>query len=385
MKIAMIDFVCEPDKPGQSGLSDVSWNWASQLLLLGDEVHIVAPYTTEDYPDKNVHVHRFKIPHLGYRNIIGYTLIILKAWGELKKIKDIDIIHLPEYHSSAILSLLVRDIPIVVTPPGNIYERIQHGNPYDWVTTQVYKVAAKISARRCRHIIAISNDMKKWWEFTGAESSKITVIPNGIDTSFFKPYSNAREHLNLDVNSKIILYAGRLSHEKGLKYLLDAVKNIKKEFKDLQLYIVGEDPEEENLKEYARKLKIDNVVKFRGWISKRELVYFYSAADVVVVPSLSEPFGRVPIEAMACGKPVVGSNVGGIPDYLNDGVTGFLTEPKNIDALSEKIKMILEDKELAERLAENAYNYVLENLTWEKVAKRTQKEVYEKLINKQGF
>ena len=196
MRIVLFDYVFERDKPGISGLSDIVWNWAKHLVALGDEVHIVAPYPESAQPPKGAIVHRFPVPPIGYRNIVGHILIVLRGWLEIRRLGKVDIIHAPEYLSTGIFGLLSRDTPVILRVPGNIYERIAHGNPFDWSATQVLKVAARLSARLCTRIIVTSEEMRQWWEKTGAPASRMVLIPTGVDTELFRPIPNARALLN---------------------------------------------------------------------------------------------------------------------------------------------------------------------------------------------
>lgn len=384
MKIAILDLLSDPYAPGQSGLGDVAWGLGTALKSLKNEVHIVAPYKSEDYPDKEIKVHTFEIPPMGRRNIIGNTFLILKALPVLKKINDVDIIQCLESHSAGILGMLIKDTPVVLRAPGNIYDKIQNdANEFDFLTTQILKLASKTSCKYCKHIVTISNDQVKWWRYTGAEPSKITMLPNGVNITRFRPIPDSRKTINLDPASKIVLYVGRFTHEKGVPYLLEAIQKIKDDFKDIQLHLVGGELNKSSVISYSRRLGIENHIFFHGYADKEKLTLFYNAADVVVAPSLTEARGRVLPEAMACKRPVIGSSVGGIPDYVKDGVTGFLVPSRDAEALSIKIQEILKDEELAKQLGENAYNYVHENLTWENIARRYQEEVYRPMANKE--
>ncbi len=128
MRIAFVDYVCDPAKPGLTGLSDLVWDMASRLARGGDEIHVVAPYTNDAAPDPAVHVHRFPIPAIGYRNIVGHLLIVYAAYRRLQQLGRVDVVHVPEYVSAAMLGTLIRDTPVVFTEPGNIYERAPRGD-----------------------------------------------------------------------------------------------------------------------------------------------------------------------------------------------------------------------------------------------------------------
>src|ERR1700710_2644665 len=110
------------------------------------------------------------------------------------------------------MALLLRHDMVVLHVPGNIYERIQNGNPFDWYTTQVFKVAARLSARFCASILVTSQEMWRWWMYTGASESKMMFVPYGFDPKRFRPITDARQKLLISENTLQLLYVGRLSH-----------------------------------------------------------------------------------------------------------------------------------------------------------------------------
>jgi len=376
MKIVLFDYVFERDKPGITGLSDLVWNWARHLVDLGDEVHIVAPYPESAQPPEGTIVHRFPVPPIGYRNIVGHILIVLRGWLEIRKLGRVDIIHAPEYLSTGIFALLSRGIPVVLTVPGNIYERIKHGNPFDWSATQVFKVCARLSARLCAFVIVTSEEMKWWWQKTGTPASRLVLIPYGVDTKLFRPVPDARTLLGISDHKRIVLYVGRLSHEKGLDHLLEAVRGVSESVEDVELHLVGDGQFKVHLSQLARQLQIEERVIFHGWVNQHALPLYYSAADVTVLPSLSEGCPRVALEAMACGSPFLGTQISGLMDLVREGKTGFLVKPGDVQALADCLNLILSDTALAKRVANAGYIHSRDNLSWSKVVTRIRSEVY---------
>lgn len=378
MKIVLFDYAFERGKPGTTGLSDLVWNWAKHLVKFGDEVHIVAPYPENVQPPAGAIVHRFPLPPMGYRNIIGYLLIILRGWFEIQKLGQVDLVHAPEYLSTGLFALLSRRTPIVLTVPGNIYERIAHGNPFDWSMTQVLKLAARLSARFCACIIVTSEDMKEWWAKTGAPASRMVLIPHGIDTEIFHPIPNARSLLGISDQKRIILYVGRLSHEKGIHYLLEAVHSVRKTIPGVELHLVGDGPFKEQLIQLARQLQMEEQVIFHGWVDQPNLPLYYSAADVTVLPSLSEGLPRTMLEALACGSPFIGTRITGIVDHVRHGETGLLVNPRDIAALANQVLLLLQDVSLRQEIGTRAMEYVSQQLAWRVIVHRMRTEVYQR-------
>lgn len=152
-----------------------------------------------------------------------------------------------------------------------------------------------------------------------------------------------------------ILYVGRLSKEKGVKYILKALSLIIKKIPSVHLDIVGVGQERKELENLSKKLKLKNHVAFIGSVPYDEVEKYYKQANIVIVSSIwPEPFGLIGPEAMSVGRPVIASNVGGIPEWLDDGKTGFLVDPGHPDQIAEKVIKLFSDRKLLEEMGKNA-------------------------------
>jgi glycosyltransferase involved in cell wall biosynthesis len=210
-------------------------------------------------------------------------------------------------------------------------------------------------------------------EISGRED--IEIVPMGINPSFFKRSSEVRDlRKRLGVGAKAILFVGRLIDWKGTEYLIKALPKILETYPGTKLLLVGSGPQKRRLVTLSRNLGITNTVLFLGEVGQEELPKFYSLATVFVLPSIvndkgeTEGLGVVLLEAMACGVPVIGSNVGGIPDIISDGETGLLATPKDPDDLARKIIRLLSDETLRKSLIENGLSLVRNNFSWEVIA-----------------
>ena len=384
MRIAFFDYVCDPAKPGTTGLSDIVWDIAVRLVELGDEVDIVGPYTVDHMPSDRVRVHRFPIPPIGYRNIVGHLLIILAGSRYLRRLGPVDIVHVPEYFSAAVFGLVWRDIPVVFTEPGNIYERIANGNSYDAITTQAYKLAARRAASSSALMVATSSEMATWWERTGVTPDRIKRLPVGIDGSVFRRRPNARAELHLETQDPIVLFAARLSRETGLDIAVRAVAGLRRDGVPLEFHVVGDGPERRAMTRLAEDLGIGDVTRWHGWVDLRHLPAFYSAADVFVFPGSSGGTPRVLLQAMACGAAVVGSAIGGIVDHIKDDETGLLFPPHGVSELGERIYRVISEPNLARRLGEKAALYAHATVDWDILVPLLRRDVYEPIIEAHG-
>ena len=229
-----------------------------------------------------------------------------------------------------------------------------------------------------------------------ADTSRITVIPPGVDTSHFYPIpmEEARESIGLPVDDRLLLFVGRIEPLKGLETLIRALALMRAEGVQCQvphyLAVVGGDPgasgenlsgEMARLQELRREQGMDELVLFLGKRAQDSLPYYYSAADVLIMPSHYESFGMVALEAMACGTPVVASQVGGLAFLVQDGVTGFVVPDGDPRALSERLTRLLTEPDLRERLGQQAAQYARQ-YAWENIVDRL-RAVYWELLDKQ--
>jgi len=204
------------------------------------------------------------------------------------------------------------------------------------------------------------------------DESKICVIPNGIDLDCF----NRAKDCGIDVLNRYglekgnyVLFVGRLSHLKGVQYLIDAFRNFRKELCGLKLAVVGTGDFEGYLRNMAHGM--DDVV-FTGHVHSLDVKKtLYENSLVVVVPSSYEGLPMVALEAMACGKAVVASAVGGLPFLIRHGKNGFLSEPENPGDLERFIRILLLDADLREKMGSVGRKMVMEEFTVEKMVDKT--------------
>jgi D-inositol-3-phosphate glycosyltransferase len=226
-----------------------------------------------------------------------------------------------------------------------------------------------------------------------ANTSRIVVVPPGVDTTRFYPIpkDEALEFIGTPARQCMLLYVGRIEPLKGIDTLLEAMALMKKDgFLDIYpvcLAIIGGDPgfsdeqlsaEMERLQTLQKSLGIDDMIMFLGRQDQDTLQYYYSAAEIVVVPSHYESFGMVALEAMASGTPVVASETGGLAFLVKDGETGFHVPTADPDALAERLMQLLSDSELATRLGEQAAEYAKE-FSWSIVVDQIL-ELYEAVL-----
>lgn len=215
------------------------------------------------------------------------------------------------------------------------------------------------------HITAISRYLKERAARLGVSESRISKIPNGVDLTEIQPLLS---HQRAKIPKRIVS-VGRLSWEKGHEYLISAMPIIRAHFGDAHLVIVGSGAEEEKLRNLVRALDLGGCVFFRGALPHGRAMSEAATAEIFVGPSLAEGLGIVFLEAQALGVPVVGTYVGGIPDAVENEVTGLLVPPKDPQAIAEAIKRIWSDDELAKRMVAAAKERI-KNFSWDKITEQ---------------
>lgn len=214
------------------------------------------------------------------------------------------------------------------------------------------------------------------------DPGKIEIIPGGFDPAEFWPVdkSYARRLVGLPPGEPTVLYLGRIVPRKGVDTVIEAFALLQKRHgKPARLLIVGGDsatpdpdvtPEIGRLQRIAEQQGVRDRVEFTGLRARKMLRFFYSAADMFVTTPWYEPFGITPLEAMACGTPVIGSRVGGIKFTVRDGDTGLLVPARNAVALTDKMAELYGDPERMRRMGENGVRHVHEHFTWRTVSRQ---------------
>jgi glycosyltransferase involved in cell wall biosynthesis len=211
---------------------------------------------------------------------------------------------------------------------------------------------------------------------------KVQLVPMGVDIYRFNPELNGSYiKRKFGIENKTVIFTAK-SHEPvyGIEYLIRAAAIVLKHKKNVIFVVGGDGSLRHYYEESAVRLGIRDKILFVGRIPRNYIPLYYAMSDIVVVPSLQEGFGLVVTEAMACGKPVIGTNVGGIPDQIIDGYNGFLVEPKNASQISEKIIYLIENVEIAKEMGLRGRKIVEEKFNIEKRIKNIL-DIYNKLVN----
>jgi len=276
-------------------------------------------------------------------------------------------------------------------PEAKLVLTLQEGDEEDHLKRYVfgvnflYKIFIRpwhmMPFKKANEITAISKYLEKRARKNDIKTA-ISLIPNGVDIELFqKPVgvfdlSNLYNFLKIDVSEKIIITTSRLVKKNAIADIINSLQFLPH---DVRLLILGSGSLENELKEYAKNLKFWQRVRFLNFVEHDEIYKYLKIAHVFVRPSLSEGLGNSFLEAMAAGVPVVGTNVGGIPDFLKDGETGLFCEVNNPKSIAEKVNQIIENRELREKLIENGKKLVEDKYNWTIISAKM-KDVFEKLL-----
>jgi D-inositol-3-phosphate glycosyltransferase len=252
----------------------------------------------------------------------------------------------------------------------------------------------QVLRRANRVIVATLAELTQLRFLYKADASKLTVIPPGVDMGHFYPIpaDEAKQFIGLKPENRMILFVGRIEPLKGVDTLIKAMScldmSLTNREQPVHLAIIGGEPDVDpndmseemtRLQKMCDDLCMGNMVLFLGKRAQDTLPYYYSAAEVLVMPSLYESFGMVALEAMACGTPVIASEVGGLGYLVQDGVTGYTIPDSDPSMLCEKLSKLLGDNELRVTMGKRAADYATE-YAWEKITSAIVK-VYDEVAN----
>lgn len=382
-----------PTKKLRSGIRGLS----KSLVSNGHKVVILTPKMPEED----------ELEYLGSVQVIVYPSIFLPKirytipfflkqfmiLREVTKREQIDIIHLWTYFYPAVwiplFSAKIYNIPVVLSDgnfPGISWS---YGSKFvDFVARVYSKSIGKMILRYCDKVILLNSRIMKTAQEIGIKKVNLLVNQIGmVDFDRFNLKSNAmntaeiRKSLGINADEAMILNVSRLVPVKGIDTLIKITENLLKDGFKVKTVIVGDGPGPYRKKYEKMANNIKGNIIFTGF--RENIPELMSVCDVFVFPSLSEWLGGALLEAAACSKPLVASNVGGLPEVVIHGETGFLAEPKDIDSFTYYVKLLLSDKNLASRLGRNAYEHVKINFDWDRFARKNE-EIYEQMMKEKS-
>ena len=359
--------------PYIGGVENYCRSLSEELVSLGHEVSVLC---ANEPSTRNETINKVQVKRLGYVGKIANTNVTLSLPFKLMH-EDFDVIHahLPTPWSadwSGIVSR-IKNKPLVVTYHNDIT-----GKGINKYIAGIYNSTfLKFLLNRADKIIVTNKKYAGYSPYLKKYREKIIVIPPGVDLNKYRSTGKPK-------NKNTLFFLGILDeyHEyKGLDDLLKGILYVKKEIPGIKLIIGGEGRLKDKYIAKAKELGIQDNVEFAGFIPEEEKAGYYSQAEAFILPSTSkeqEGFGMVLLEAMACGTPVIASEVVGLADEIRENRAGLIVAPKNPEKLSETITFLLRDENLKKQTTLNAKKLIEENYSWKKTAKKTE-ETYKTL------
>ena len=293
----------------------------------------------------------------------------------LLKAERFDLVHTHLIHATLIGRVVSRiaGVPIVITTEHNT----SNWQPKYLPVTILYRLTGSLSHK----VIAISEAVRKCLlNVARIDPSRVEVVYDGVDIARFNPGLDAaglKKELGLADAYPVIGSVSRLDARKGLEYLVGAIASLIPEMPGTRLVLVGDGPERTRLQDQAKQLGVERIVTFAG--SQEDIVPFLAIMDVFVLPSLFEGLSVSLIEAMAMMKPIVATNVGGIPEVVTDGEDGLLVPPRESGSLAAAIRRLVRDRPLADAMRTAARKKIEQKFSLDQLVRRLE-HLYENLL-----
>ncbi|KMQ50976.1 Glycosyl transferase, group 1 [Chitinispirillum alkaliphilum] len=351
-------------------------------------VDIICPFYAESSDKEerwgNLKIHRFRylpskmqtlisgggIPSNFKRSLLAKLqlplLYLSMLFKSVKYVKECDIIHV-QWSLTGLIGMVLKNMykkPLILTERGSSLNEAMKFSVTRKVLTWILKSCDYITTNNFEQLRVIN---------TLGFTKNIETIPNGIDVEKFSPQDQIeiRQKLGLPLNRKIVLYVGWLIENKGISSLLECCKMITEIIPELLFLLVGEGIDKKNYMQYVVDNGLEGNVKFTGAQKPASIPHYMNAADVLILPSFSEGRPNVVPEAMACGLPVIATNVNGTPEFIKSGIDGVLVEPGKPECMKDELLKLICDEKFYASIKEKCRSAVItNNLTWENTADR---------------
>lgn len=396
MKICLISREYPPET-GFGGIATFARNLACGLVELGHEVNVVclAQDKEKTVEQEGVKVHRvlpYYVPgELGtLSRCIPYSRYVLRTsaalWNkflELHKERPFDVVDAPELLAESLIPSFCKTAPLVIrlyTPHSKFIAEKLHGvkNSFDH---EFVAALERVAMSMADAITSPSDDLADFVaKDLGYPRDQIHIVRNPIDPTEFTP--NGEHALTFD-GKLVVLFVGRLEERKGINYLVDAIPEVVRSCPSVHFVIIGDDTKNSDGQQPMKKQLVASIEKngvganitFIPRVPLADLPKYYRSAAISVVPSLYDNSPYTCLEAMSCGRPVIGTSGGGTAEYVVDKESGLIVPPRDSKALAEAIIKLAGDTELRETLGKNARSRTLEQFARKEIARQTL-EVY---------
>lgn len=382
-----------PPETGFGGIATFTRHLAHGLKEIGHDVEVVSLSKDVDktIDDDGINIHRVSltwiernfdsmnacIPYSHY--VLSASISMWRKFLELHSEKPFDVVDTPELLAEGFFPAMTRICPLVIrlyTPHSKfISERLHNVTP----TFDHEFIAAmeRVAMTSCDVITSPSLDLRDWVAADlHIDAEQIEIVRNPIDPNQFTPDG---EKLLPKTDKTRILFVGRLEERKGIQYLVDAVPKVVSKHPNVEFVIIGDDTknakgqssELDKLKAAIGRDGTGQYIEFINRVPLNDLPGYYRSADICVVPSVYDNSPYTCLEAMSCGRPVIGTTGGGTKEYLSHDESGIIVEPKDPDAIAQALLALLDDENLRKQMSEKARERVLQHFQRKEIARQT--------------
>lgn len=323
--------------------------WVQYFARLGSEIHIISMRETDYVYENNVNLHVLRSVST---NKLSYFLLI-KAIKKLVKDINPDILHSHYATSYGLYGRMCNFHPFVISVWGSdVYEFPKGNKAKELLLKYILKGADKV----CSTSYNMAEETRKYY------NKEIVVTPFGVDLDKFKCNTPI-------LNSNYITIGVIKGLEKiyGLNYLIEGFSELIRKYsgtKELRLLIVGDGTQKLELETLVKKLNLNSKVIFTGKIDNEKVPEYINKMDIVCLPSLSESFGVSAVEACACGRPIIATDVGGLKEIIFNNYNGFVIKQKSSHDITLKLMKIIENEDQMKGFSKNARRLVKEKYNW---------------------
>lgn len=380
MKICIIAYINPPDY-GDACIH--SWEIISNLAKLHNDVSVILPEINVGGMQDFVSFYFIKKHHLPKRLFrLWFVLASTICYLKLEKKNKFDVVYTRSLQNGVLLSIFrkmfnARLILEVNGIPRDEYALSAKGLS-KYVGTKTITALFRFNMQRADGIRVVTTGIRDGIAGMGICNTKIAVIGNGVNPLLFKPIPNTRDKLNFGNDEKIIIFVGQFHIWQGLEFLIGAARSILQRVPKAKFIVVGDGEMRPIWEKKVSELRLDKSFVFTGLISPVKVPTYINAADVCVAPFIrerNEKIGLSPLKLyqyMACGKPVVASNIKGVGDLITDSKSGIAVEPENSDDLGDAIVRLLLGEKLREEMGQNGRRLALEEYSWKTIAEKVE-------------
>lgn len=337
--------------------------WSAFFYAQGHDVRVVSFRRAEL---SGVQVHSFSWGNsLGKMRYLFYLIAIRRLVHHLQP----DILHAHHATSYGLAGALCNWHPYLIHTWGR--------DVLDFPRYRIYRALVSFNLRQADLITCTSQVMAQAVERMAQPKTPIHVVPFGVDLTHFRP----RPYPKSPTEPLVIGVVKSLEKLYGIEYLLQAFVSLCSQNGDLRLLIVGDGTQRSALESLASELEIAESTRFVGRIPHDQVIRYLHKMDIFVVPSLQESFGVAAVEAAAAGLPVLASNVGGLPEVVVDGKTGFLVPPADVEALSGRLSQLIADSALRQRMGQAGRDFIKAHYDWQVNAAQME-SLYQSLVRR---